>query len=214
MPKILVIEDHPLVRDGIAHTLGRHDPGAAILQAKDQREALSALQSVPDIDLALVDLMLPDTSGFSLLNQIRTHHPSVAILVLSAKDDSTSIKKALRNGASGFVSKTASTEELILAVTQILAGCDYESRIPIDSDSATTPPSSTPRNKEKTSLTPAQTRVFELLLTGRSNREIAETLLISEGTAKLHVSAIFRAYEVSSRAQLLATTARSPRKRT
>lgn len=204
---LLIVEDHVLVREALAQTLRHADGGWRVLEAARAEEALAMLEAEPECELVIVDLMLPDLSGLSLLGVIGRRFPGVPALVVSALDDEASMRRALRQGASGFVSKNSSSAELLRAVAAVLDGELYA-----PAAAAMTPPVAAVRRieslAERYGLTAAQGRVFELLAQGCSNREIAERLGIAEGTVKLHVTAIFRAMGVPSRAQALVELAR------
>lgn len=204
MTRILIVEDHALVREALAQTLSRLEGGAECVEAKNSDEALALLEETTDWDLAVIDLMLPDLNGFSLLGVLAKRFPDVPAVVVSALDDPSSVRRAMKAGASGFVSKASSGDVLRTAVKVVLAGDIYAPEIEGDHvGKKTGAPVS-----ERFSLTPGQTRVLELLAQGKTNREIADLLGLSEGTVKVHMSAIFRALNVNSRAQALIVIAR------
>lgn len=206
MTKILIVEDHALVREAMAQSLSRLEPGVECIEAANGDEALAVLERQPDLDLAVVDLMLPDVNGFSLLAILGKRFPDMPAIVVSAMDDDASVRRALKAGASGFVSKASSGEVLLRAVREVLDG-----GVPTPVRSATSPvrPAGNKTPAERFGLTTAQARVLELLAGGRSNREIAELLGLTEGTVKVHMTAIYRALGVSSRSQALVAIARS-----
>ena len=144
--------------------------------------------------------MLPDMNGFSLLAVLGKRFPDVPAIVVSAMDDDASIRRAIKGGASGFVSKSSSGEEMLQAVRIVLEGGVHT---PDTKDRAPGRRSGAP-----VSQTAAQTRVLELLAQGKTNREIADLLGLSEGTVKVHMSAIFRAMGVSNRSQALVVISR------
>lgn len=197
--KILIVEDHTLVREAMAHTLARLADDVECVQAKGADDALAKLEASPDWDLAIIDLMLPDMNGFSLLAVLAKRFPDIPAIVVSAMDDDASIRRAIKGGASGFVSKSSSGEEMLQAVRVVLEGGVHT---PETSDRGNSRRSGAPVS-ERFGLTAAQTRVLELLAQGKTNREIADLLGLSEGTVKVHMSAIFRALGVSNRAQAL-----------
>jgi DNA-binding NarL/FixJ family response regulator len=201
--KILIVEDHALVREALAQTLSRLAPDMTCIEASGADEALARLNDHDDWDLVVVDLMLPDMNGFSLLSVLAKRFPDVPAIVVSAMDDATSIRRAIKGGASGFVSKSSSGETLCEAVRTVLDGGVY---LP-DIEGAPGKRGAAPVN-ERFGLTPAQTRVMELLAQGKTNREIADLLGLSEGTVKVHMSAIFRALKVNNRAQALVVISR------
>ncbi|NMF96504.1 response regulator transcription factor [Aromatoleum toluolicum] len=204
MTRILIVEDHALVREAMAQTLARLEPDVECVEAKGSEDALAKLEANPDWDLAVIDLMLPDLNGFSLLGVLAKRFPDVPTIVVSALDDAASIRRAMKGGASGFVSKADSGATLREAVRCVLDGGVYAPDIANDPAAKR---SGAPVS-ERFGLTAGQTRVLELLAQGKTNREIADLLGLSEGTVKVHMSAIFRALNVSSRAQALIVIAR------
>lgn len=201
--RILVIEDHALVREGLLLALrALEDNGshAEVLGAKDAEEATAMLAENDDFDLIVLDLMLPGTGGMAFLGVIRKRHPHIPVVILSALDDGDTVMKAMRQGAAGFVSKASPTDVLLGALREVLAG---EIWLPPEyRDQA----GKRRRNKtvaERFGLTKSQARVLELLAEGKTNREIAALLDVTEGTVKIHVSAIFKAMNVSNRSQAL-----------
>jgi len=204
MAKILIVEDHALVREAMAQTLSHLEPGMECVEAKGAEEALAVLEQGGDWDLAVVDLNLPDMSGFSLLGVMAKRYPDLPALVVSGNDDPASIKRAMKAGASGFVPKASSGAKMLEAVRTVLDGGVFT---PEMSGDAANRKGGAPVG-ERFGLTAAQTRVMELLTQGKTNREIADLLGLSEGTVKVHMSAIFRALNVSSRAQALVVITR------
>lgn len=205
MTRVLIVEDHALVREAMAQTLNRLEADLQCVEARSSEEALELLAGSSDWDLAVIDLMLPDMSGFSLLGVLAKRYPDVPTIVVSALDDQATHRRAMKVGASGFVSKSSSGDELRLAVRTVLDGGVFFT--PQDA------PEEGRRGaralEQRYRLTTAQTRVAELLGQGKTNREIADLLGLSEGTVKVHMSAIFRAMNVRNRAQALVALSRS-----
>jgi DNA-binding NarL/FixJ family response regulator len=198
LTKILIVEDHALVREAMAQTLMSMGPATECVEAGSGDEALAYLEVHHDCDLAIVDLMLPGMDGFALLGVLAKRYPDVPVLVVSALDDTDSVRRAQRAGASGFVVKSSSTERLIEAVRTVLNGGV------VTPDSVTqTRTRSQASPADRYGLTQGQMRVLELLKEGRTNKEIADLLGLSEGTVKVHMSAIFRALNVKNRTQAL-----------
>lgn len=204
MTRILIVEDHALVREAMAQTLRHLEPGVECVEASTADDALQRLGEGSDWDLAVIDLMLPDMNGFSLLAVMAKRFPDIPAIVVSALDDQASVQRAMKAGASGFVPKASSGSELLAAIRIVLdggivvpagAGQDGDRKPGVGLN-------------ERFGLTAAQMRVLDLLTQGKTNKEIADLLGLSEGTIKVHVSAIFKAMKVSSRAQALVVMAR------
>jgi DNA-binding NarL/FixJ family response regulator len=123
--RILVIEDHALVREGLLLALRALEDGATpaeLFGAADAAEATQLLTAHDDYDLILLDLMLPGTGGMAFLGVIRKLHPQIPVVILSAQDDADTVMKAIRQGAAGFVSKASPTEVLLGALREVLTG--------------------------------------------------------------------------------------------
>lgn len=194
--KLLIIEDHVLVREGLLQTLRGLVRGAAPMGASDSNVAMSLLAANPDIELIILDLMLPGLNGWSFLGVLRKRYPAIPVVVLTALQDRETVRKALRLGASGFVTKASTSETLIAALKRVLAGEIHvpEEYLPLEDG---------PVKDAKVHFTPTQTRVLDLLTEGYSNQQIADLLGITVGTVKLHLVSIFKVLNVNSRAQAL-----------
>lgn len=201
--RILVIEDHALVREGLLlalKALEETDSPADVLGARDAEEATRLLEANDDFDLALLDLMLPGTGGLAFLGVMRKRFPHIPVVILSALDDADTVMKAMRQGAAGFVSKASSTDVLLGALREVLNG---EIWLPPEYRELTAKRKRAKTVAERYGLTKSQARVLELLAEGKTNRDIAEMLGVTEGTVKIHVSAIFKSLGVNNRSQAL-----------
>lgn len=205
MLKLLVVEDHPLIREGLVQTLHKLDADVELHEAQDGEEAIELLDEVGEVDLVLLDLILPGMSGISVLTVMRKRFPMVPVVVLSALDDPETVQRALKHGAAGFIPKTNSSEYLLNALRIILDGGEFvpDSLTPVRA----APPSDAAKLRPlaaRFGVTKGQERVLEMLVQGKSNQEIAELLELSEGTVKVHLSRIFKTMNVGSRAQAIA----------
>lgn len=205
MSKILIVDDHALVREAMAQSLARLQPGLVCVEASSADQALACLESDAGLDLAVIDLMLPDMNGFSLLAVLGKRFPDVPAVVVSAIDDEASVRRAIKAGASGYVFKSSSSQVLLQALRVVLDGGVH---LPEARSVAQPAKRASMSASERYGLTAAQGRVLELLAAGKSNREIADLLGVSEGTVKVHMTANFRALGVSSRAQALVVMSR------
>lgn len=215
MIRVLVVEDHALVREGLVEALRELQPGAVAVGAAEGNEAMGLLDA-EKFDLVLLDLLLPGTRGQTLIGVIRRRFPDLPVVILSAQDDPETVARALSQGAAGFVSKTASTGTLLDALRRVLAGEKYiaqDLREAVSRSAASHLNGKDGDLVQRFGLTPAQGRVFELLVEGGSNSKIAELLGVTEGTVKIHVSAILRALKVDNRAEAVLLAARKRARR-
>lgn len=205
MLKLLVVEDHALVREGLLQTLQKLERDIVCHGVRDAEEAIVLLEKEGEdnYDLCLLDLMLPGLNGMGCLGVMRKRFPSIPVVIISALDDRNTIDRAMRAGASGFVSKSSPGEILLAALRQVLAGEIY---IPIsmqDEDATQRKRRGHLSLAEEYSLTAAQMRVLETLVQGKTNRQISELLGLTEGTVKVHVSAILKLLGVDNRSQAI-----------
>lgn len=211
MLNLLVVEDHALVREGLLATLKHLGEKTRIFGVADANEAIGVLESV-DIDMMILDLMLPGTKGQTFLPVVRRRFPTVPVVVLSALDDVDTVSRVMQAGASGFVSKSDSSAELLDALRAVLSGEVYLppklQELTYRSESAHGEGKSL---SQRFGLTAAQARVLDLLTEGRSNRQIGELLGLTEGTVKIHVSAIMKAMNVSNRSEAALMASRKRR---
>ena len=199
--KILIVDDHPLIQEALQHVLAALDPALELIQAQDASEAHAALSREPDTDLILLDLALPDSDGFELLGDLRREWPGMPVLVLSATHDRSTVEHALDLGAMGFIPKTANTRVLLEALRLVLSGGVY-----LPSESGRANGGIRPRavtRPDQLGLTLRQADVLKLLVQGKPNKLICRDLRLSEGTVKVHVSAILRALNVRTRTQVV-----------
>ena len=210
MLKILVVEDHALVREGLVQTLRQLEPGVTVCEAASSSAATVLLKQGQVFDLIVLDLALPGIDGLTYLPTLRQRYPAMPVVIVSGYDDSLTVRKAMKSGAAGFVSKNSSSEQLLAAVREILAGgSSTAARVPIVSatDLARSPVSKSPQIADF-GLTERQAEVLGLVARGKTNRDIAALLILSEGTVKVHLTAIFKALGVASRTQALVVIAR------
>ncbi|MGN6146822.1 MAG: response regulator transcription factor [Mesorhizobium sp.] len=197
--RFVIADDHPLFRGALREAIAGTGAVAAIHEAGDFESAKALLLANGDIDLVLLDLAMPGASGLSGLISLRGIHATVPMVVVSAHDDPVTIRRALDLGASGFISKSASMEEIRSAIQAVLSG-DIAAPVGIDLGVERDPEVSDLIKRLQT-LTPQQTRVLGMLAEGLLNKQIAYELGVSEATIKAHVSAILQKLDVDSRTQ-------------
>lgn len=202
--KILVVDDHVLVREGLCQVLKGIDESVCVLQASTCAQAFSTAQSHADLDLVLLDYHLPDMNGLDALRIFGQRHPELPIIMLSGSVNATIMRQVVRDGAAGFVTKSSLSDELLRAIRQVLDGGVY---VPNELERSPSPDLADVSN-DKPALTQRQELVLRGLLDGRSNREISEMLNISDETVKSHVTAILRHFSVQNRTQAVVAAAR------
>ncbi|MCX8145765.1 MAG: response regulator transcription factor [Azovibrio sp.] len=211
MLKFLIVEDHALVREGLVRVLRQLDVAVQVVEAANGDQALAALEADEEFDLVLLDLALPGKDGFACLELFRKHWPSIPVAILSAYDDPPTVNRVLLNGASGFIPKAYSGEELVKAIRLVLAGHIFRpdsTEPPQLGNETPVLPAAGGVTPEECGLTERQGQVLALMAKGKSNRDIAQQLGLSEGTVKIHVTGIFKALGVSSRTQALVMASR------
>jgi DNA-binding NarL/FixJ family response regulator len=197
--KFVIADDHPLFRGALKQALSGLEGVRTILEAGDFETAKSIVSANEDADLVLLDLTMPGASGLSGLISLRAIHSGVPVVVVSAHDDPETIRRALELGASGFISKSASMEDIRSAVRTVLSGgiaAPAGIDLGVERD-----PEISDLIRRLQSLTPQQTRVLGMLAEGLLNKQIAYELSVSEATIKAHVSAVLQKLGVDSRTQ-------------
>jgi len=177
---VLLVEDHFLARIALRSVLAGHPQIRVVGEAADGEQGLALYRALRP-DVMLLDLRLPGTSGFEVLTRVRHDFPEARVVVLSNYQGSEDVYRAVRGGAVGYLTKDASGQELIDAITTVHRDLRYLPRMALD------------RLAERTTvtdLTPRETEVLTCITQGKSNREIAEHLHISEKTVRIHVSAV------------------------
>lgn len=209
--KYLVVDDHSLIRDAMQSLLASIDAEARVLVAASAAQARALLAAEPGVDLALLDLNLPDANGLDVLAELRTSHPGLAVVMLSGERDTATVRRALDAGAAGFIPKTEPREVLVSALSLVLAGGVYVPREALGASPAAAVPSPSSGAPGPTpaslGLTERQIDVLALIMKGRTNKHICRQLNLAEPTVKNHVTAILRALKVTSRTEaVLAVT--------
>lgn len=212
-PHYLLVDDHSLIREGMMQAIRSLDPAARFSHANTLQGALSKLveASIDDpIDVVLLDLGLPDSRGMATLQSVRAAAPTQRIGIITGQSDVQIALECIHHGASCFIPKLAEIDGFMNALRALVEGrLHFPSELlsPTEVDWPTPEEESPPRVIR---LTPRQKDVLQWILKGCTNHAIATALGISAETVKLHVSAIFRAYGVHSRTQLVLLCSRSP----
>ncbi len=206
MTRILIADDHPLVRGALRQAVANAVAGAEIVECGSLEDVTKSLDGNPDVDLVLLDLAMPGVRGFSGLMVLRAQYPGAPVVVVSGKEERSVIRLCIDFGASGFIPKSTDMETMQGAIRAVLAGdvwvpADIDLNGPVDRDAVDSV-------RRLASLTPQQVRVLMMLSEGLLNKQIAYELSVSEATVKAHVSAILQKLGVESRTQAVIAAAR------
>jgi len=195
--RVLLADDHPVVRDGIRFLLEKAGDLEVVGEAANGADALDlAVSAVPDV--VLLDMELPDIEGTQVARQIQQHHPEVKILALSAHDDPFYIKGVLESGAAGYLMKDEAPELILEAVRGVAHGEKGWLSRRISAQMASWVQSGGP---EEARLTPREEEVLRLVVAGKTNQAIAAELMISEKTVEKYMGDIFARLNVTSRVE-------------
>ncbi len=198
--RVLIADDHPLVRDGLRAVISLAFEGCELFEAATLDEALSVLGEGAEFDLVLLDLNMPGASGFDGLDRMVAQFPATPVVVVSGSHTAALVRGALAHGAAGFVPKSLRRSAIAEALRAVLDGEVY---VPADiAEEITTEDAAEASIRRRIDLlTPQQRVVFGLMVAGRLNKQIAYELDVSMTTVKAHVSAVLAKLEVFNRTQ-------------
>jgi len=203
--KILIVDDHALVRRGMGHVVRDSFRDAEVIEAGSTVEALEAMTS-SSMDVALVDVRMPDSDGLELLHEIKARWPDVPVIMLTSFDHAHYVRRALAEGAAGYMLKDATPEDLEQAIKVAMSGGGNVLSPKViqnlfDAIDGGTSDNGEGSHRPTSALTQRETDILSLLAEGRSNRDISRALYLSEKTVKAHLAAVFRKLGVSNRTQ-------------
>ena len=196
--RVLCVDDHPVVRDGISAIINLQPDMMLAGAAATGGEALERFFELRP-DVALVDLRLPDMSGFDLIKKIRNKSPNARIIVLSSHEGDADIQRALEAGAQGYVAKGIVREELLATIRSVHAG---KRRLPAAVAQTLA------EHMADEAISPRELEVLSLMAAGKRNKEIASELSIAEDTVKMHVRNILSKLQVSDRTEAVTVALR------
>jgi two-component system nitrate/nitrite response regulator NarL len=200
--KLLIVDDHPVLRDGLAALLLQLGPDTTVLQARDASEGIALVGRHIDLDVIILDLAMPGMKGLQALTEFGRTRPELPVIVLSSSEDPRDVRLALASGALGYVPKSASQQVLLSAVRLVQDGNLYIPPLILgDPSSVIQRETSGADDRRDRSLTARQIEILILLSEGKPNKTIAAALTLSEKTVKAHISAIFKALNVVNRTQ-------------
>jgi DNA-binding NarL/FixJ family response regulator len=203
--KVLVVDDHALVRRGMGHVIRECFADAEVAEAGSSAEALERMGE-GGIDIALVDVRMPDADGLELLHEVKASWPDVPVIMLTSFDHAHYVRRALAEGAAGYMLKDATPEDLEQAINVALSGGGNVLSPKViqnlfETMGAGGPGDGHSNARSSGTLTQRETDILALLAEGRSNRDISRALFLSEKTVKAHLAAIFRKLSVTNRTQ-------------
>lgn len=200
--KILLADDHDLFRAGLGMVLSELGVDTRLVQAASLTAAIHCATAEPDLDLALLDLNMPAMNGVDGLRQFRDQFPDVPVVIVSGSDDLSDVHKMLGAGAAGFIHKSTTPPVMLSALRLVLAGGVY---VPLHAMQQAPAKAASPTAAQgrgwTSGLTARQMEVLRLLAVGKPNKVIARELDLSEGTVKIHLSAIFRVLDANNRTE-------------
>jgi DNA-binding NarL/FixJ family response regulator len=206
--KILLADDHALIREGLERNLVSLDEDMSFIHASDRDSVLAQLEANRDTDVILLDLFMPGANGFELLSALCDQYSDIPVIVISGTEDPRYMKKCIDYGASGFIPKSTNVDIMMSAITLVLRGGVY---LPADilrqtttaapDNNAPFPSRQDPAGDSSTMLTIRQREVLQLMARGMSNKMIGRTLEVSEHTIKVHVAAILKLLKVTNRTE-------------
>ena len=204
---ILIVDDHALVRRGMGHVVRECFGDAEILEAGGGTEAIAAMTSTK-VDVALVDVRMPDSDGLELLHEMKERWPDVPVIMLTSFDHAQYVRRALAEGAAGYMLKDATPEDLEQAIKVAISGGGnvlspkvIQNLFEAMEGNGTAGEPGDGSHRPNASLTQRETDILALLAEGKSNRDISRSLFLSEKTVKAHLAAIFRKLGVTNRTQ-------------
>ena len=217
--KILIVDDHPLIREALRHVLPGLSERVALFDAESCETGLNVAAQHEDLDLVLLDLSLPGASGMTALQTFRDRFPALPIVVLSGFDDHDSVVSALDGGAMGFIPKSSSNDVVLNALRLVLSGSVYVPPQALTAEGGGGRPThqgfasrsasqGTHLSPAELGLTDRQADVLSLMLQGKPNKLICRELNLAEGTVKVHITAILRALNVANRTQAVLAASR------
>jgi|KBSMisStandDraft_5_1062788.scaffolds.fasta_scaffold164373_2 DNA-binding NarL/FixJ family response regulator len=213
LSKVLVVDDHTLIREAMRDVLSELDPGCVVLEAHDGAGALDLAERNRDMDLVLLDLTLPDIDGLTVLADLRGRYPTTAVVVLSGVKDRDTVTKAVGLGAVGYIPKSTTHEIMVNALRLVCSGgvylppevmgrgalkagaqgsCDPAREFAAESARATA---------ASLGLTDRQAQILSLIAQGKANKTICRELGLAEATVKNHVTSILKALNLTNRTQ-------------
>jgi two-component system, NarL family, nitrate/nitrite response regulator NarL len=203
--KILIVDDHPIYRKGLIALLHQMEPDTALLQANDSAQALALIAEHDDLDVVILDLVIPGMDGLRAIAEFGKIRPELPVIILSSSENPADVRAALANGALGYVPKSAAEHTLLSAIRFVLDGDIYVPPFVIlQAENVQLVGLKIESGSDRPVLTDRQIEVLRRISAGQLNKIIAVELGLSEKTVKTHITAIFKALKVMNRSQAAA----------
>ncbi|WP_424243940.1 two-component system NarL family response regulator [Elusimicrobium posterum] len=204
MIKILLADDHALVRDGIKSVLERKSKNISVIgEVSNGKELIEYVANNPKPDVYVVDIAMPFLNGIEATQKLTKADPNAKVIILSMYDDRASVEKAFKAGARGFVVKVSTADEIIDAIKEVNAGrfylCSKVSKYVVQGFLGKT----TPSKKDPSGLTPKEKQILQLIAEGYSSKEIAKEFGLSLNTIHVHRNNIMRKLDIHKQAELV-----------
>jgi two-component system nitrate/nitrite response regulator NarL len=196
--KLLIVDDHPLFRDGLAALLRQSDPETIVVPASSTEEALRIVDE-QILDAVFMDLMMPGLSGEAAIREFVRRHPALPVIVLSSSESPQDVRRVINAGACGYIPKSATAQTVVSALRLVLSGNLYIPPLLLSASRLSEAGGSGPDLLSR--LTERQVDVLRHLRDGLTNKEISAHLGIAEKTVKVHIAAIFKTLNVVNRTQ-------------
>jgi len=201
--KVLITDEQSLFRDGLSLRLKQINNEISIIQSSDLAEMQKVLSKEKDIDVVILDIDLAELSAAEIISKIKTLSPNIKIIAISSSEDTRNIKKILSFGVKGYIPKKLDSNILSGALKLILDGGTYIPQALLTNNLNNE--NINISNVLKKNLTNRQSQVLDLIAQGKSNKQIAYDMGVSEATVKLHINALLRSLKVNNRTQAVVT---------
>ena len=198
--KLLIIDDHPLFRDGLAALLRQASPDNVVTPASSAEDALE-LADEQIFDAVFMDLVMPGLCGEPAVREFARRHPDLPVIVLSSSENASDVRRVLNAGASGYIPKSATAQTVVSALSLVLSGNLYVPPLMLSAAVHAADRNAEGGPRSLSQLTDRQIDVLRFLKDGLSNKEISANLGIAEKTVKVHIAAIFKTLNVVNRTQ-------------
>ncbi len=205
--EILLADDHALVRDGIKQLIHRQYENACILEATTFDETMNMVEQNSELDLVLLDLVMPGMNGMEGISILRRRIPATPIVILSSTEEPALVRRALDLGAKGYILKSSSGKVMLSAIGLVFSGGVYIPPSLLREATSSTAVDHAPKQVRQLSseafqnLTRRQREILAQLAQGKANKEIARNLGITAATVRTHINLLFKILNVSNRTQ-------------